>query len=104
MEQNDKLKDAKRSVNARLLLLAVGIMLVVNGVISSGRTGLSWLSLANLVTEAQMKQADTGTDGKAETAPAEEARDAGDTAKKTATAVTEEETDAKESKDSEKAR
>ena len=57
MEQNDKLKDAKRSINARLLLLAVGIMLVVNGAISSGRTGLNWLSLAKLVTETQAEQA-----------------------------------------------
>ena len=55
MEQTDKVKEAKRGLNARLLLLAAGIMLVVNAVSSSSRTGLSWLSLADLVIEAQTR-------------------------------------------------
>ena len=55
MEQTDKVKEAKRGLNARLLLLAAGIMLVVNAVSSSARTGLSWLSLADLVIEAQTR-------------------------------------------------
>ena len=66
MEQNDKLKDVKRSINARILLLAVGIMLVVNGAISSGRTGLNWLGLANLVEETQVEQASADTQDKSE--------------------------------------
>ena len=69
MEQNDKMKDARRSLNARLLLLAVGIMLVVNAAVSSLRTGLGWLSLADLVTQTQLQGVQTA----AEEAPAEEA-------------------------------
>ena len=66
MEQNDKLKDVKRSINARILLLAVGIMLVVNGAISSGRTGLNWLGLANLVEETLTEQASADAQDKPE--------------------------------------
>ncbi len=66
MEQNDKAKEIKRGLNARLLLLAAGILLVVNAVSSSARTGLSWLSLADLVIEyaspAQTTQEDASED------------------------------------------
>ena len=59
MEQSDRMKEARRGLNARLLLLAAGIMLVVNAVSSSTRTGLSWLSLADLVTQAQIQPVQT---------------------------------------------
>ena len=66
MEQNDKMKDARRSLNARLLLLAVGIMLVVNAAVSSLRTGISWVSLADLVTKTQLKAGQTEDQAEAE--------------------------------------
>ncbi|MBR2527454.1 MAG: hypothetical protein IKE58_03140 [Blautia sp.] len=63
MEQNDRMKEARRGLNARLLLLAAGIMLVVNSVSSSARTGLSWLSLADLVIETQTHPAQKAEGG-----------------------------------------
>lgn len=53
MEQNDKLKEMKTALNARLFLLFIGIMMVVNAVTSTGRNGLSWLNLASMVTEVR---------------------------------------------------
>ena len=34
-----KLKDVKNAMNARMLLLAAGIILIMNSVTSAGRTG-----------------------------------------------------------------
>lgn len=53
MEQNDKMKEMKTALNARLFLLFIGIMMVVNAVTSTGRNGLSWLNLASMVTEVR---------------------------------------------------
>ena len=53
MEQNEKLKEMRMALNARLFLLFIGIMMIVNAVTTTGRNGLSWLNLANMVTEIQ---------------------------------------------------
>ena len=53
MEQNEKLKEMRMALNARLFLLFIGIMMIVNAVTTTGRNGLSWLNLANIVTEIQ---------------------------------------------------
>ena len=53
MEQNEKLKEMRMALNARLFLLFIGIMIIVNAVTTTGRNGLSWLNLANMVTEIQ---------------------------------------------------
>lgn len=53
MEQNEKLKEMRMALNARLFLLFIGIMMIVNAVTTTGRNGLSWMNLANMVTEIQ---------------------------------------------------
>ena len=53
MEQNEKLKEMRMGLNARLFLLFIGIMMIVNAVTTTGRNGLSWLNLANMVTEVR---------------------------------------------------
>ncbi len=45
-----KLKDAKNAMNARMLLLAAGIILIMNSVTSAGRTGLGLINIVNIVT------------------------------------------------------
>ena len=62
MDHSDKIKETKRGLNARLLLLAAGVMLVINSVGSSGRTGLSWLNLADLVVEWQTNSAQSSVE------------------------------------------
>ena len=57
MDQNDRIKEMRTAMNARLLLLMAGLFLVVNAVTSTGRTGLSWMGLMQLVEEYQ----ETGT-------------------------------------------
>lgn len=53
MEQNDKLKEMRMALNARLFLLFIGIMMIVNAVTTTGRNGLNWLNLANMVTQVR---------------------------------------------------
>ncbi|MBQ1310545.1 MAG: hypothetical protein IIY55_01755 [Blautia sp.] len=62
MEQNDRMKDTKNAMNARLLLLMAGLFLLVNAITTTGRNGLSWIGLAQMVEEsaAQMEEEAAG--------------------------------------------
>ena len=50
---NDKLKESRMCLNGRLLLLAVGLMLVFNSLNSTIRNGLTWLDLSRLAVQTQ---------------------------------------------------
>ena len=62
MEQNDRMKNTKNAMNARLLLLMAGLFLLVNAITTTGRNGLSWIGLAQMVEEsaAQMEEEAAG--------------------------------------------
>ncbi len=50
---NQALKDARSAMNTRLFLLFLGMMMVMNSIMSSGRYGMSWLNLAKEVEQGQ---------------------------------------------------
>ena len=56
----EKMKEARTALNARMLLLFAGIMLVLNGIMQTGRNGLGWINMAKSVEEYQMEQGDGG--------------------------------------------
>lgn len=59
MEQNDKLKESKMALNGRLFLLVVGLMLIFNGVTSSGRNGLGWVTMAKALEDYRSNHQET---------------------------------------------
>ena len=51
MDETDKLKEMRSALNARLFLLILGVLLVLNGVTSTGRNGLAYRNLAAAIDE-----------------------------------------------------
>ena len=49
MDQSEKIGLARMAINARLLLLLAGIMLILNAITQSGRMGLGYLNFADLM-------------------------------------------------------
>ena len=96
MEPRDKMKENKLALNGRLLLLLVGIMLVFNGITSSGRNGLGWLGLADAVEEIrntpQEEKAAPEETASEEAAPAQDGAETEEAAPAQGGAETEEET------------
>ena len=65
-DNTDKLKDAKAAINARMLLLFAGIMLVFNAFMQTGRNGMGWLNMADSV-EQYMAEHPEGSGAEPET-------------------------------------
>ena len=70
---NQALKDARSAMNTRLFLLFLGAMLVMNSITTSARYGLSWLNIANVVTEGINNGTINPDEPMTEAAPEEEA-------------------------------
>ena len=51
MDETDKLKEIRSALNARLFLLILGVLLILNGVTSTGRQGLAYRNLAAAIDE-----------------------------------------------------
>ena len=73
MEPRDRMKESKMALNGRLLLLLIGIMLVFNGITTSGRNGLGWMSLAKSVDELENEPETEAAESGAEAGKTEEA-------------------------------
>ena len=50
---NKDLKETRSAINTRMFLLFLGLMLVMNSIMSTGRYGFSWLNIATEVEKAQ---------------------------------------------------
>ncbi len=72
MDDRDKMKEIRMAMNGRMLLMFAGIILMINGLTTTGRNGLSWLGLSNMVQE-RMENPQTEEMEEPEEAAAEEA-------------------------------